>query len=211
MAKKVNSIAEMLRYLRMVPPISGPMPRKKPEYTPAKPSPERRATVTDITTQQPKTGLAGLLESLKNMVSKPTTSPPKEPAVDLNREYLAKTLWGEARGEGPEGMRAVGHVILNRLNDGRWGKDLQSVVTAPKQFSVWNKNDPNYPKLQVLKPDLPSYDEALSIADEILAGKTKDPTGGATHYHTRAVAPSWARGTKPATSIGNHLFYKGIT
>ena len=29
-------------------------------------------------------------------------------------DLMARTMWGEARSEGVEGMRAVGHVIKNR-------------------------------------------------------------------------------------------------
>ena len=33
-----------------------------------------------------------------------------------DQEVLARTLWGEARGEGPEGMTAVACTIMNRVN-----------------------------------------------------------------------------------------------
>ena len=32
--------------------------------------------------------------------------------------YLAKTLWGEARGEGKKGMQAVANVVMNRVQKG---------------------------------------------------------------------------------------------
>jgi spore germination cell wall hydrolase CwlJ-like protein len=35
-----------------------------------------------------------------------------------------------------------------------------------------------------------------------------DPTGGATHYHARAVEPAWAKGKPPIAEIGEHLFYR---
>ena len=40
-------------------------------------------------------------------------------------EVFAKTLWGEARGEGIIGMLAVACVIKNRINrPGWWGNDI---------------------------------------------------------------------------------------
>jgi spore germination cell wall hydrolase CwlJ-like protein len=32
----------------------------------------------------------------------------------VDAHWMALTMWGEARGQGEEGMRAVGHVIANR-------------------------------------------------------------------------------------------------
>jgi hypothetical protein len=58
-------------------------------------------------------------------------------------EIAARTVWQEARGEPEEGQRAVAHVIVNRLRDGRWGKSLASVCLADRQFSGWNNSDPN--------------------------------------------------------------------
>ena len=34
--------------------------------------------------------------------------------VSENIEYMARTIWGEARGEDEQGKIAVGHVIKNR-------------------------------------------------------------------------------------------------
>ena len=35
-------------------------------------------------------------------------------------EIMAKTIYGEARGEGAEGMEAVALVIINRFNARKW-------------------------------------------------------------------------------------------
>src|SRR5262249_25685887 len=71
-------------------------------------------------------------------------------AVVLNPadvHWLAATAWAEARSEGELGMRAVAHVMVNRVGD-RFGDDLQTVILAPKQFSAWNLGDPNRPLAQ---------------------------------------------------------------
>ena len=70
-------------------------------------------------------------------------------------QILARTLFGEARGEGDEGLEAVACVIMNRYKSGKWftgydvlnGKKIPSVAQTclkKAQFSCWNKNDPNY-------------------------------------------------------------------
>ena len=65
-------------------------------------------------------------------------------------DILARTIYGEARGESISGMEAVASVVLNRVafanRRGRfwWGNSIAEVCRAPKQFSCWNRNDPNY-------------------------------------------------------------------
>lgn len=49
--------------------------------------------------------------------------------VTENIEYMAKTVWGEARGEDKEGRIAVASVILNRkINRVGWVKLLKMFV-----------------------------------------------------------------------------------
>ena len=63
--------------------------------------------------------------------------------VTENIEYMAKTVWGEARGEDKEGRIAVASVILNRKNKQGWmGKTIIDVCLKKWQFSCWNENDP---------------------------------------------------------------------
>jgi spore germination cell wall hydrolase CwlJ-like protein len=48
---------------------------------------------------------------------------------------LVEAIYFEARGEGVVGMIAVGQVILNRVNDERFPRDVCSVVHAGQ---YWN-------------------------------------------------------------------------
>ena len=144
-----------------------------------------------------------------------------EPAVEelisaevdvVDAHWMALTMWGEARGEGEEAMRAVGHVIDNRR---RMGADfVTDTVSEAFQFSCWNAGDPNRNAIERVL-ELPEGSEehemwraARRIADEILAGRSADPTGGALFYHTDAVAPRWSRGIAPVRRIGSHLFFR---
>lgn len=125
------------------------------------------------------------------------------------REVIARTLWGEARGEGIAGMAAVAGVIANRAHNPRWwGKDAKGVCLKPWQFSCWNTDDPNRPKLLAVTGADPLFAAALALADEVLAGRLRDVTNTADHYHTRGVAPRWSAGKTPVAAIGTHRFFR---
>lgn len=128
-------------------------------------------------------------------------------AIDI----MARTAWGEARGEGPEGMRAVCHVIMNRANKGGWwGSSVVQVAQKPWQFSAWNENDPNRAKLQAVNDNDPEFRQALEIAEAVYNGELEDSTDGATHYHANWMRPAWADDALISAQIGQHTFYKDI-
>lgn len=132
-------------------------------------------------------------------------------------DTLARTAWGEARGEGSIGLQAVMAVIMNRLKVSRdkgrfwWGNSVIEICQKPYQFSCWNRYDANYRKvLQVDKRDR-IFARALDMARQALGGCLADPIKGATHYHTRNIYPFWARGQKPVAVLGQHIFYRILT
>jgi hypothetical protein len=139
--------------------------------------------------------------------------------IVLNEEevrLLAATVWGEARSEGENGMRAVAHVMVNRVGQ-RFGEDLATVLLSPRQFSVWNRSDPNRRMVQNLARDplryvasVQEWETAERIAREVLGGQSVDPTGGALFYHTRAIRPRWARYGRGRQVIGQHVFYADV-
>lgn len=133
---------------------------------------------------------------------------------ELECDTLARTLWGEARGEGSGGMQAVACVILNRvahakkMNGYWWGNTILEVCHKPFQFSCWNSSDPNYRKLLSVDEEDLYFVTARRVATRALLGFLKDPTNGATHYHARTLTPKWAIGKKPSAVLGRHIFYK---
>jgi hypothetical protein len=143
--------------------------------------------------------------------------PPAAPiSVDPSDVHLlAATAWAEARSEGEEGMRAVAHVIVNRLGD-RFGEDLETVVRAPKQFSAWNIGDPNRPLAQnperyaTAGADKDTWEIAQQVALQVLEGESVDPTNGALFYHTLAVHPAWDRYAEGPLVIGSHIFFHDV-
>ncbi len=133
---------------------------------------------------------------------------------ELELDVLARTLWGEARGEGVEGMEGVACVVLNRVKMAEerggywWGNNIISVCQKPYQFSCWNRSDANYKKVQGVteKTDI-HFATCMRVARRALAGTIKDMTSGATHYHEKSIKPDWALGETPTIHIKNHVFY----
>jgi hypothetical protein len=136
------------------------------------------------------------------------------PVDETEVRLLAATAWGEARSEGELGMRAVAHVMVNRIGP-RFGEDLATVILSPKQFSVWNRGDPNRRVVQSLVanparvPDA-EWETAQRVAREVLSGQSADPTNGALFYHTSAIRPRWSRIGEGRQVIGSHVFYADV-
>ncbi|MFP4121328.1 SBBP repeat-containing protein [Coleofasciculus sp.] len=132
---------------------------------------------------------------------------------DQEIDTLARTIWGEARGESDLGKQAVGWVIRNRASRSPqygWSSKISEVCKQPKQFSCWNDSDPNYQKLLTITGKDLIFGKCLEIARKVINGEVPDPTNGADHYYayTDIPEPNWAVGKNPTKTIGNHRFYK---
>ena len=136
-------------------------------------------------------------------------------------QILARTLFGEARGEGDEGLEAVACVIINRFKAKKWftgyemlnGKKVPSMAQTclkKAQFSCWNKNDPNYKLLCQKTITAYGFQKCLQVAHKALTGQLTDFTNGALFYHTKQIKPQWAVGKTPCYVAGNHLFYNDV-
>ena len=126
-------------------------------------------------------------------------------------ETLAKTIYGEARGESIAGKAAVANVIMNRvIKGGWWGDTVEDVCRKPSQFSCWNRGDPNREKIATVNELDPVYVECATIAALAVEGLLIDRTGGATHYHTKSIKPGWSMSHEPVYETGNHIFYNSV-
>lgn len=132
-------------------------------------------------------------------------------AISTPEDIIARTLWGEARGEGYSGQQAVANVICNRAALPRWwGHDEKSVCLHPYQFSCWNQDNPNRAKLIVVTDEDPIFGQCLIIASDALKGLLKDLTNGADSYRVIGTPAKWANGLTPVAAIGHHEFFKTI-
>src|SRR3546814_9887201 len=78
----------------------------------------------------------------KGLPMLPRLTPAKEQIGNDPVDLLARTIWGEARGEPVRGMEAVAAVVMNRVaRPGWWGRTVASVCTKAYQFACWNEDD----------------------------------------------------------------------
>lgn len=132
-----------------------------------------------------------------------------------DEEVLVRTLLGEGRSGGVEGMTDIASVIMNRLATGKHGNTIEDVVKRPYQFSAWNAElpgfaaDSNYNAMMGFQEGSPEWNQAL---EAINAAQQGDTVGGAMHYLTPAVADTtyWSKGVEPSISRGGHNFYTDI-
>lgn len=123
-------------------------------------------------------------------------------------ECLAEALYFEARGETVRGMFAVGEVILNRVDSDNYPDTLCNVInqgTGRKygcQFTYTCDG-----KAEVIAEPR-AWERVGKVARILVDGLPRDLTGGATHYHTKAVSPSWAQRYPRTATIGSHHFYR---
>ena len=133
---------------------------------------------------------------------------------DFTVDVLARTIFGEARGEPFDGQVAVAWTIRNRADKPGpdwWGDSITEVCLKAKQYSAWNPSDPNRKRLEVASAGNPEFLRARGIACLVLTGDLPDPTKGATHYYADYIAtPKWAEGLTPAVVIGRHRFFKDV-
>ncbi|MDR1609374.1 MAG: cell wall hydrolase [Holosporales bacterium] len=134
--------------------------------------------------------------------------------MDRDIEIMAKTIYGEARGEyrlpngGLDSLIAIGNVIMNRAK--RSGESVVTECLKPYQFSCWNKNDPNRRVIENVRPSDAIYEKCFTIAGKLLCGDLQtDATNGATHYYSVRMRspPYWSVNKQPVAVIGNHIFF----
>ncbi len=127
---------------------------------------------------------------------------------DAQWQCLSEALYFEARGESVKGQFAVAEVILNRVDSGSYPSTLCRVInqgTGKKHHCQFSYTCDGFSEKI---SEQSAWNRVAKIARVMLDGKTRELTGGATHYHTKAVNPRWARVFPRTTTIGAHHFYR---
>ncbi len=119
--------------------------------------------------------------------------------IDVSRDdimLLARIIYAEARGEAFKGQVAVGSVIVNRVEDGRFPDSIRAVINEQGQFSSLLDGQAN------LYPD----QEAIDAAKGALLGY--DPTYQSIFFYNPAVATNlaWLSNRPVVRHIGGHVF-----
>ena len=116
-------------------------------------------------------------------------------------ECLAGAIYFESKSESLEGQLAVGHVIANRAESGRFPSSYCGVVFQRSQFSfVRGRSMPYIPRASR------DWQDAVAIAKIVDQELKPSPMGKAMFFHARRVSPGWKL-TRIGT-LGNHVFYR---
>ena len=108
---------------------------------------------------------------------------------DHDLHSMALCVWKEARGEGSFGMRAVAHVIANRVGYPGFAKTLHDVIYGRNQFT--SMSAPSDPEFNLIPPPGdPQFTYAISLCPQVLGGSDADNTEGAHYYENAATATS---------------------
>lgn len=124
---------------------------------------------------------------------------------------LAEALYFEARGESVRGQVAVAEVILNRVDSPAFPDSVCDVVhqgTGRKFQCQFTYTCDGHADTIANKA---AFAQVTKLARLMVQGAPRRLTDGATHYHTSAVAPRWARVFPHTATIGVHRFYRQPT
>lgn len=149
-------------------------------------------------------------------IAPPPIAAPLPPAPEArnvtvaDRNCLIVTLYYEAGGEGAKGLAAVGHVVLNRLDDRPPDTTICDVIYEKGQFG-WTRKVPRK-QISATIGTTQRWQNAAVIADAVLAGVIDDPTMGAHSFYSVLQygkrTPKWARKLTRTAQIGNHVFLR---
>lgn len=147
-------------------------------------------------------------------------APLGSPMQSLEVSCFATGLYHEARGESRDGQLAVAQVILNRMKSSAYPDTACGVIYQNAhmrnrcQFSFAcdrrpddSKNAEIYAELKQMASQTLHLGHAPFPA-ETPAGNTAKKIEQATHYHTKAVSPSWGQKIEKVATIGAHIFYR---
>ena len=136
-----------------------------------------------------------------------------QPAVEASAEEacLAEALYFEARGESIKGQFAVAEVILNRVASSAYPETVCGVVNQGTGRKFQCQFTYTCDGLAEVIREKSAYERLKKIAHLMVNGGPRNLTAGATHYHTKAVYPRWARKFPRTATIGVHHFYRQPT
>ncbi|MFD2580512.1 cell wall hydrolase [Novosphingobium colocasiae] len=126
---------------------------------------------------------------------------PVDDTLGSQLRCLASAIYFEARGESLEGQLAVGRVIVNRSQSGRFPASYCGVVLQPSQFSFLRGG--RIPGAREASRD---WREAVAIARIADAGSWASPAKGALFFHATRVSPRWR--LQRIARVDNHVFYR---
>lgn len=116
-------------------------------------------------------------------------------------ECLAAGVYFESKSEPLAGQLAVGQVIANRAESGRFADTYCGVLFQRGQFSFVRGH--SWPHIN---KDGRQWQTAVAIAKIVDQDLKESAVADALYFHARRVHPGWRM--KRVASIGNHIFFR---
>ena len=116
-------------------------------------------------------------------------------------ECLATGIYFESKSEPLKGQLAVGQVIANRAESGRFPSTYCGVLFQRGQFSFIHGRS-----LPHVSHSNRQWQTAVAIAKIVDQDLKDSVVGDALFFHARYVSPGWR--LKRVASIGNHVFFR---
>ena len=175
-----------------LPTIVVPEPISTPTYTQEAVEPADTLPAEGDEAEAPKpTG------DLASMVAQLRSSDPGSREL----ECLAAGVYFESKGEPLAGQLAVGEVIANRAESGRFPSSYCGVLFQRGQFSFVRGH-----KWPTIKKSGRQWQNAVAIAKIVDQDLKDSVVGNALFFHAKRVSPGWR--LKRVASVGNHIFYR---
>ena len=116
-------------------------------------------------------------------------------------ECLAAGIYFESKSEPLAGQLAVGQVIANRAESGRFASTYCGVLFQRGQFSFVRGH--SWPRIA---KGSRQWQTAVAIAKIVDQDLKESKIGEALFFHAKRVHPGWKM--KQVASIGNHIFFR---
>ena len=131
-----------------------------------------------------------------------------------NFKCLTEAMYYEARGEPPEGILSVAHVILNRVKSKRYPNTVCKVVHQQLVEGIWQFSYLGHKEIL----NKPINEKAMKKVKKIAKYAIRmykadiDNIKGSKYYHTTEVNPDWSRSDKLQYigTFGFHKFYRRV-
>ena len=165
--------------------------------------------MTNLCSHRRSYAIAGVVAILAAAVGSPPAAVAQAASGQLSADErcLALAMYWEARNEGSEGMRAVGSVVLNRVESDDFPDTPCEVVhqggeRSPCQFSWWCDGRSDAPR------DSKRWQSAMALAAQMSRNRGDDPTRGALFFHSTAIPVPWRVERTPTARILGHIYYR---
>jgi len=150
----------------------------------------------------PESG-SGASATTASSLSELVSAMPRDAALSREMECLAGAIYFEARGEPLAGQLAVGQVVVNRSESGRYPPDYCGVVYQRSQFSFVRGG-----RMPSIDRSSMAWHRASAIARIAHQGLWDSQAGDSLYFHARYVRPSWSRTKIARATIDSHIFYR---